>query len=636
MGIALLTQPSITFARQFLRGFLLVSCCAFGSVAWAQTPLTLPFFDDFSIRSGGLGQNQPDPALWQPGSGVYINNTMAVSQPTVNVASFDGLRANGRPYIQNNQLAQGYTDTLASLPITLEGLSPADSVYLSFYWQIKGLGEVPDPGDSLTLQFLDRTGNWRTVWRVENAGDSLRIQYLSRADTLQARRQVFGSGTVNNFFQAFVPVLNPNFFHAGFAFRFRSYGLESGPFDTWNLDYVYLNRRRTLNDIFIKDVAVRQALSPLLRRYTAMPLAQYVVNPAGETADSVTTEINNLFNTFNSITSGFTIRDEVSDRVIQNISQPNSILIPSLSSQRQSVRLAPVTDLGAAARAVLRYKFEVVTTDNVNPSIPGVDLRRNDTISSVAVLDNYYAYDDGTWEYAQQIRQQEQIAVRFILNKPDAIAGVSACIVPFTTNQSGQPFVINVYSNRNGRPGTAIYRQSFSTQYPASRNGFVNFPFTRSVTVQDTFYVGYQQISSSDTTLLRLGFDKNSLFGSQIFYNGGTIWEQPNSTVLNFQGAFMLRPIMGGKPDTVVTATPEPEPLAPLQAYPNPTTGLIRWDEPRLTRLEVVNLTGRLLYALEPSRGQQTLDLSYLPDGFYLLRLSAGQRTTVQKLIVQH
>lgn len=622
MKTALPNQSFISaFIRRFLGGFLFIWAIFPGSIALAQTTLNLPFFEDFSTASGRPGIDRPDATLWQPGSGVYINNTMAINQPTVNVASFDGLMANGRPYVQNSPLAQGYTDTLASLPINLSGLSAADSVYISFYWQAKGLGEAPDPGDSLsrqaadslTLQFLDRTGSWKTVWAV--AGGIIN----------------------NNFFQVFVPVRQAAYFHAGFAFRFRSFGRASGPFDTWNVDYIYMNRGRSANDRFVKDVAMRQALSPLLKRYTAMPLTQYAVNPAAEMADSVTTESYNLFNNFNFTTFRFTVRDENTGRLVQDDPQTSSVLIPALSSQRKAAVPKPVTGFGSATRAMLRYKFDLLTTDDQNPSIPGINLRRNDTISAVAALDNYYAYDDGTWEYAQQIRQREQIAVRFFLNKPDAMVGVKACIVPFTTNQTGQSFVINVYSNNRGRPGTIIYRQSFTTQYPANRNGFVDFTFTKSVSLKDTFFVGYQQVSGSDTTYLRLGFDKNSPFGSQIFYNGGTNWEQNGSTPsLNAQGAFMLRPIMGGQPDTVVTATPEPEPLAALQVYPNPTTGLIRWDEQRLTKLDVISTNGQTIRTVEPVRGQQTLDLSYLPDGLYLIRLWADQRINVQKIIIQH
>lgn len=622
MNIALPVFLHQRIDQRLLRCFLLVLCSLWSFIGYAQTPLSLPFFDDFSTASGQPGIDQPDPARWQPGSGVYINNTMAINPPTINVASFDGLRANGLPYVFTNELAQGYTDTLASLPINLASLTPGDAVYLSFYWQIKGLGELPDagdsltrlPGDSLIVEFLDVNNVWHNVWW-----------------------QVGGEPN-NNFFQAFVAVDDQRYFHAGFAFRFRSFGRASGPFDTWNIDYIYLNKGRSNTDRFVKDVAVRTAPTSFLKRYTAMPLTQYTVNPAAETADSISTEIVNRFSTFNFTTFRFTVRDEVSGRLIQDLPQLSSVPIEALSSQRKVVKPDPVTSFGAATRAVLRYKFDILTTDDQNPSIPGVNLRQNDTISRIAVLDNYYAYDDGSWEYAAQIGPREQVAVRFVLNKPDIVAGIMASIVPIRLNQSGQPFVITVYSNTNGRPGNAIYRQSFTTQYPSYRNGFVTFPFDRGVSVKDTFYVGYQQISVSDTTFLRLGFDKNSPFGDQIFYNGGTIWEQnvqPNRP-LQLQGAFMLRPIMGGKPDTIVTALPEPEPLRPLQAYPNPTSGVIRWESSKVTRLDVLSLSGQIVRQVEPSRGQQLLDLSDLPDGLYLVRLVEGDRQVVQRLIIHH
>jgi hypothetical protein len=360
-----------------------------------------------------------------------------------------------------------------------------------------------------------------------------------------------------------------------------------------------------------------------------------MVNAVAETADSITTDINNLFNNFNFTTFRFTIRDEVSGRALQDIPPVNTVLIPSLSSQRKSIRPAPLTGFGTATRAVLRYKVDLITTDDQNPSIPGVNLRRNDSLSAQAVLDDYYAYDDGSWAFGLQTGPREQVAVRYVLNKPDVVSGIRAVIVPFRTNQTGQPFVISVYGNTNGRPGTALYRKSFATQYAPNRNGFVDFKFDRGVSVTDTFYIGYQQISASDTTFLRLGVDKNSPFGREIFYNGGSNWAQnQSSAALNIQGAFMLRPVMGGKDTTLITSTADPEAKIPLQVYPNPTTSLIRWENASLTHLDVMNLGGQLLYSIEPARGQQTADLGHLPDGLYLLRLVDGDQTTVQKLLI--
>ncbi len=56
---------------------------------------------------------------------------------------------------------------------------------------------------------------------------------------------------------------------------------------------------------------------------------------------------------------------------------------------------------------------------------------------------------------------------------------------------------------------------------------------------------------------------------------------------------------------------------------------------PDLLRLDVIDLRGRLLLTLQPSRGQQTTNLNHLSTGMYLLRLTNGKQTVVQKLLVQ-
>ena len=605
-------QVSPNLARQLLgQGLFVCVWLLVNTAAQAQTttPLKLPFFDDFSTVTNG----RLDPTLWKASS-VYINNTMGINQPSVNVATFDGLGTNGLPYVLTNRFAYGGTDTLTSQPINLAGLAPVDSVYLSFYWQIRGLGELPDSDDSLKLEFLSNAGHWETAWFQ------------------------LGGKPNNNFLQAFVAVRDLRFLHSGFQFRFRAVGRSSGAYDTWNLDYLYLNQKRSVTDRYIRDIASRQPVGPsFLKRYTAMPLNQYLINPAAETADSISTDIVNLFNNFNFTSFRFTTRDLVSGRLLQDI-QTQSRLIPSLSSQRQTVRPTALTGSFPAGRVVLQHKFDVLTTDDQNPSIPTVNLRRNDTISAITVLDNYFAYDDGTAENATQMGKLERWAIRFVANKADLISGIMAYVMPFNADQTGQRFTIRVYANDRGKPGTEIYYKTFPIQYAAARNGFVAFQFDRGVAIKDTFFIGYQQISDDDITKLRLGFDKNSPFGSQIFYKSGpsTDWVQNLATpTLSLAGAFMIRPVMGGVTGNIVTAVPADEKLPLLQVFPNPTTGRIRWDNSRLKRLELIDLTGKLLQTIIPLPTQQSAELDKLPTGLYLLRLSDGQQTVVQRLLIQ-
>jgi hypothetical protein len=559
--------------------------------------LTLPFFDDFSTTTTPY----PDPVRWVPGGGTFVNNALGISPPSLNIVTFDGLRGNGLPYNPASDLASGATDTLTSQPVDLGTLQPRDSVYLSFFYQIKGLGELPDPTDSLRLQFRTRAGTWQTVW--------LRT-----------------GGPVNPFTLTVIPLRSADYFHAGFQFRFQTFGRTSGPFDTWHIDYVYLDRNRRMANRFIKDVALQAPPSPYFRRYAALPLRQYRLRPAQETADTVRTTANNLFDNNNFTTLRFRARELTTGQVLQNFTQPISENIPALSQQVKAVRPVPLPGNFGGTAARIRYTFDLLTTDNQNPSIPGVDLTRNDTISATATLDDYYAYDDGTAEYAAGLNQRlGRVAVRFVLNQPDAIRAIRLHLSRYRRDLSATTnFSIQIYDHARGLPGQVLHQQAFPVTYAEVPGGFVEFALSRSVAVRDTFFVGWQQLTED---VIAVGLDRNFRFEREIFYNLGTAW-LPNT---DLEGALLLRPVMGGSPaDTLVTALPE-EPGA-FRLYPNPTAGPVRWNDDRFETLDVLDAAGRVLQRL-PVRGHTEADLTALRPGVYLLRFSDDRRTVLRKLI---
>ncbi|GAB3315714.1 hypothetical protein GCM10027299_05040 [Larkinella ripae] len=555
----------------------------------------LPFFDDFATAT-----DRPDPVLWQRSS-VYINNTLPINQPSRNVATFDGLKADGTPYDFTNQDATGPTDTLTTNPIDLAGTSAADAIFLSFYWQRKGLGELPDAEDSLRLQFLTNAGAWETVWK--QVGDT----------------------ASNNFTPEILPVNQTRFLHAAFQFRFQAFGRTSGAFDTWHLDYIYLNRGRSASNLYIKDVATRQPVSPYLKRYTAMPLTQYRLNPAAETADTIRTDIVNLFNNFNFTTFRAVIRDRLTGTVLQQYQSPSEG-IAALSSQPKTMKPQPLPSGFSGQRAVLQTQFAVQTTD----TIPGVNLRRNDTIATETVLDNYYAYDDGTAEAAiQNTQRQGRVAIRFLLNKPDRVSALRVSFAPVKTNLSGQPAVFSLYADDRGKPGRTLYQKAALIGYASARNGFVDIPFDYGVAVTDTFYVGWTQVSEDYITAI--GFDKNSPFGNQVFQGSGTSWDPVNPG-----GVPMIRPIIGGGTDAPITGVEEEPSLdTQLLVFPNPNAGRLIWQNPAIRQIEIVDLNGRVLVNVRPATGQNQLDVSQLANGFYLARLSDGKKTVVQKLLIR-
>lgn len=563
--------------------------------------LALPFFDDFSTTA----TSRPDSSLWLPGSGVYINNTLTVNQPSINVATFDGLKANGVPYNSTNEQAQGESDTLTSQPISLGGLAAGDSIYLSFYTEPKGLGELPDRVDTLRLEFLDKTGDWITVWKR-------------------------GGGDTNSTFRrSFVPIADPDFLHANFQFRFRAFGRSSGAFDTWHLDYLYLNKNRSISDRFIKDIAVRKPLTPLFKNFTAIPFTHYFADPAAATADSVRTDIVNLFNNFNFTSFTFTIFDEVSKKEVLRYQETVSKIIAAEQTQPKSVPIRPLAKPATGQQMRLRYKFDLLTTDDQNPTIPTVNLRRNDTISAVTELADYYAYDDGSAEYGVRMNQRlGRTAMRFVTKTPDTLGGVRMAMVPFRKDVSGQGFTIQVYSNKNSQPDQVMYQKSFPVRYGDARNAFTTYEFSEGVAVMDTFYVGWLQISED---ALAVGLDRNSQLGSpQLFTSLSTDWSA-NTTL---DGSVMIRPFFGGRASGLVTAV-EPTPVLNVTVFPNPTGGTIRWDNEAIRRIEVFSTQGINVKNIQPIDGQREATLHELPDGLYILRLSDGLRTISQKILLK-
>lgn len=573
--------------------------------------ISLPFFDDFSLVTNG----RLDHSLWQAGGGAYTSNTITINHPTLNVVTFDGSDRAGRPYNFVTQSAQGAGDTLTSQPINLSGLALTDSVYFSFYWQLRGLGEFPDADDSLRVQFLTDKGIWQTVWK-------------------QA-----GGKQDNNFNYSQLVLRDIAYLHANFQFRFQAFNRLSGQFDMWHIDYVYLNRGRRTADRFVRDVAFRLPVSSFLKRYTAMPLKQYLARPTAETADSVTTDVRNLFNVFNFTTFSYTLRDEVSGSTFQNFQQNSSELISSLGQQPKRLKPVIITglDTSKVKKLSLVSRFSILTTDNVNPSIPSIDLRRNDSISGKTILDDYYAYDDGTAETAVYFnRSLGRTAVRYFLNTPDFVSAVRMNIVSTLKDLTGQSITIQVWSNGNGKPQSLLYQKAFKVQYPVNRNEFIEFPFDYGVAVRDTFYVGWLQIGQDGVPV---GLDRNNQHENQIFINAGQEWvsytnfkNDPN--LAYFQGSLMVRPVIGGKTAAPITSV-EPEKILDWEVYPNPSNGQVRWHTDEIRQVEVYQLNGILLKQQSMQPSENTLDLSSFTDGLYFLRLSNEKKTVTKKILLR-
>ncbi len=204
---------------------------------------------------------------------MWINNGLGLNPPSLNVATLNGLdSADNSPY-SNQAIATGFRDTLVSQPIKLNEVISAErnSVYLSFFYQWSGNGEPPDPNDYLRIDFKNDQGAWESVMTI----------------------RTISSFQKDEFYDTLLKVDGDRFFHENFQFRFMNYGRLSGPYDTWNIDYVYLNKNRTPDDRYLPDRTIISSLTNLFNDYRAVPYDHFLL---GKSISQPTYDVFNVQN----------------------------------------------------------------------------------------------------------------------------------------------------------------------------------------------------------------------------------------------------------------------------------------------------------------------------------------------------
>ncbi|WP_276496766.1 T9SS type A sorting domain-containing protein [Pontibacter litorisediminis] len=553
---------------------------------------TLPFFDDFA-QADTLST-----ARWNSG-GVFINNRYALRPITLNVASLDGLDARGRAYAPNS-LAAGPSDTLTSAPILLGGLTPADSVYLSFYWQSGGLGDVPDRTESnlryLALEFLDNTGTWQEVWRQPAVGE------------------------VTDFAQVFVGLREARYFHSGFRFRFRNVGLRNGLADVWNLDYVELDKNRRKGQNTNRDIAISQSISRLLKNYTAMPARQFLANPEAELAEEVQATLNNLGDFPGAISWRGYIRKAgtaAADTFLRE-----QALIPGLARQYPVTGIPTVENINLPASD----SFVLVHGIWLDTKEQSPRQRANDLTERSTVFADYYALDDGTAEAGFSFlgTGNTQVAQRFDANLTDQVRAFRVYFPRVGQDISGSSITFRIWDDANGLPGESVYQQSFQIQYSDSLNGFYEVELTQPVRVQGPFYIGWTQPGSR---YVNIGFDKNEhAAGHRFTYTASGGWAEETT----FQGAIMMRPVMTGQEPLGVE---DDKYNAAMRVFPNPSRGEVFLSEP-YELVQVYDMLGRQVHHQKYKSRQQPLQLGHLSPGVYTLRIQNRKASITKKIIL--
>ncbi len=562
-----------------------------------QSPLILPFWDDFSIV--GI-----DSSKWL-NEGVMHSFTVGNSAPSLGVILLDGVDETGRAY-SNTLLEQGETDRITSQPIDLSGISSeeANTVFFSFYWQAGGKAELPDANDELSLQFLNDNGIWDEVWNKTGAVDENQNTFTSE-----------------------IIQVNGNYFHNSFQFRFQTSGRRSGPFDSWILDYIYLNKNRSLNDLFFEDRALTTISSSPFEKYTAIPFFELIRNPENYFV-SIQNEFNNLSNRFRAMEFTVEFREKESQNIIQKINNNSPFNPVPLAQERRMFTSNPISSISLPDEDT---DWEIVTYlssgDNFLYTIiggdtvffEGVDYRLNDTARTTLPIRDFFAYDDGSLDYSAGINQRSgMLAVRYEMSEPAFLNGLSINFSNF--NQVGRGVDIMIWNDLEAAP---IFAKEFLIPEKASLSDFSYFDLGTSINVNAEFYVGFMQFTNE---FIYVGLDKARDTGEEIFYNVSGSWQQNESVA----GSLMIRPHL-----SLTAPLQEDATLSDLlNAYPNPVQDILYVDGD-YQHLEIFDSFGRRInLPIEDYEKGKILNFEGIQKGIYLVKVfQEGKHKSIRVLV---
>jgi hypothetical protein len=571
--------------------------------------LKLPFFEDFSVM-----KVYPDQSKWT-GLSVFVNSSFPDMPPSIGVATLDAIDATGEVYAINDRVTP--SDTLTTKPFNLLPYKNTNAqVVLSFWCQAGGKGEMPDPKDSLVLEYYAPLSHeWIWIW------DS----------------SAFSAGA----FQQKIFTVPKSFYEDGFQFRFRNYTSMSinevkGKYgalsnvDQWHLDYFMMDTMPRASHSTISDIAFVDPLSDLLYDYTTVPWNH--VDYAQSIARNKVRYVVRNFNPYETanIERSYSVRNvltqEISNyEVLNGDIGPNSIWIRN-DPFDHSFNYEP-TPYG---------KFEVTAFIGTLAS----QFMGNDTVKYTQLFKDYYAYDDGTAEFGFGISGESttgaMVACRFPVFRADTIRGIDIFFNKTRNNYTANLyFKLCIWKNKDGKPGDTLFvsEKDFT---PDTSMGLLEFkrymlPLSREIIVDDTVFIGIQQLQED---FLNIGYDISHDNRRNIFVNITGSWYSVDS--LNPSGSLMMRPVFSTEEFPSGTGRIESGP-ATLTVYPNPVTDLLHILIPEVLGSEegtlfIYDITGRQALA---ERLSSTVYVGYLKPGIYLIRLvmKSGQ-VLVSRFIV--
>ena len=662
----------------------------------AAVAITLPFFDDFSTS-----HIFPDKSKWQDRA-VFVNQDFAYFPTNIGAATFDALDSTGKIYA-NADWVPFEADVLTTNAIRLDSifdpvvraLSPADSLYLSFFYQPQGYGRKPEAWDTLILEFsylgdtafayydtvlvplneilpspLDTIHPGDTIWVPKDYGcdtNLYKISFLSYGwedwiwlpcDSVMLPTtewdkvwQVDGL-SMNDFLleneryfvQVMLPVLDQKYFYDAFHFRFRNYASIAndiipsfrGNDDQWNVDYVYLDYNRNKADTTYRVLTFSQRAPSFLKDYQVIPYKQYLADPFNSVRDDFPMYIVNLDKPDETHDASYLYTvDQVNGNFSYWYDGGTCNLLPFYPGNNFQDTLTCREQAIPPVQSLFSLDFDRDTTSYTIRHYISDSSTINIIVDSAIYRQgfyNYYAYDDGSPEAGYGIENAgAMMAYRFTMSVPDTLFGVQIYFNRTEDNSNELPFDLMVWRDNNGKPGDTAY--VMENQKPKwVDEGLYRF---YAYLFDEPFVMTgtfYVGWMQYEDGSLNVGFDANNDHADNIMYYAEDEWYTSTRN-----GCLLIRPMIGSK---LVLGQEEQQAkpgLEKLGIYPNPARDYSILNQAEIADdpaaiVAIYSIYGKLVHRQQGAGNK--VDVSMLPQGMYVIRVKSKNKMYTAKLLI--
>jgi hypothetical protein len=581
------------------------------------------FFEDFSDY---YTEVYPRNDHWED-KYAWINSTFPDSMISLGVATLDAYDQYGYPYYSSSR-KHVPADTLTSNPFTF-GETPPSSLYLSFFYQAGGKGDVPEGIITNNPEFPGR--------------DTLLLEIYYNDTVWIPLFKTLDNTTPHRFKQAIVQIPD-SLIKDGFQFRFRNYvslpnypqGSDLGKFgnaDQWHIDYIQLEADAdTLELSRIKDITLPVPLLPTLYEYTAVPWRHYLRAISASENERTTirfTARNFYANGDDSVTFYRSYRAyNLKDTSILNVKE----------DLKQFVDVDDYFMIEDYYRTGFNYNSDdTIGRLKVMTYISPEDIdqpRVNDTVIRYETYYDHYAYDDGTAEYGFGIMGEPEdlssVAIRYrsfgVSNEPDLLRGVLIYFAKSIDSSTVDAWYrVSIRKNNDSLPsGEVLYESPEMTpDYSTGLNQFTRIAIDPPVPVKDTFYIVIEQLNG----YLNIGYDINQDNLQKLYAYINHTWVRPYTEP---GGSLMVRPSFGNY-SIIPYDTREMTEEFQFHVYPNPVSDRLHFDLPEnregSLNIEIYDMMGRL--RIHNITDELSLSVYGLRSGIYFLRISEPDGQTV-------